>query len=383
MSAAPRLVQGNAACAAGALAAGCRFYAGYPITPSSEIAEEMARRLPALGGVFVQMEDELASLAAVIGASLGGMRAMTATSGPGFSLMQEHIGFAAMAEVPCVIVNVMRGGPSTGLPTSPAQGDLMQARWGTHGDVPSLVLAPASVREVYDLTGAAFALAERLRTPVVVLYDEVIGHMREEAALPEPPAGGVPGRRRPRVPPAAYRPYEAARDGVPPMADFGSGYRFHVTGLAHDARGYPTQDPATIAAHQRRRLDKIAAFDDVVAPTEAFHLDDAEIAVVACGIAARAAQEAIGEARRRGIRAGLLRPAVLWPFPDAAVRRVAASSRAIVVAEMNLGQLAREVERAAGGQVPVVPCCRADGCPIDPEQVLASLEALVPAGRIA
>jgi len=374
-----QLIQGNAACAAGAIAAGCRFYAGYPITPSSEIAEEMARRLPALGGVFVQMEDEIASLAAVIGASVGGMRAMTATSGPGFSLMQEHIGYAAMAEVPCVIVNVMRGGPSTGLPTSPAQGDMMQARWGTHGDVPSLVLTPASVAEVYRLTVAAFALSERFRTPVVVLYDEVIGHLREEAVLPLPPDGGVPGRRRPTAPPEAYLPYEPLADGVPPMAEFGGGYRFHVTGLAHDARGYPTQDPATVAVHQRRRLEKIAAFGDVVAATDPLELEDAEVAVVACGIAARAAQEAVSLARRRGIRAGLLRPVVLWPFPDAAVREVAASVGGIIVAEMNLGQIAGEVERAAGGLAPVVRCCRADGAPLEPEQVLAHIEALAPA----
>jgi 2-oxoglutarate ferredoxin oxidoreductase subunit alpha len=377
---APQLLQGNAACAAGAIAAGCRFYAGYPITPSSEIAEGMARRLPAAGGVFVQMEDEIASLAAVIGASLGGLRAMTATSGPGFSLMQEHIGFAAMAEAPCVIVNVMRGGPSTGLPTSPSQGDMMQVRWGTHGDVPSLVLTPGSVAEVYELTVAAFALAERFRTPVIVLYDEMLAHMREEAVLPAVPDGGVPGRRRPAVPPARYRPYEADADGIAPMADFGSGYRFHVTGLAHDDRGYPTQDPRTAAAHQRRRLDKIASYQSVVAPVRTLQLDDAEVAIVACGSAARAAEEAVGEARRRGIRAGLLRPIVLWPFPDESVRRTAASVKAFVVAEMNLGQITREVERAAGGRVPVVPCHRADGELIEPEQILACVEALRPAG---
>jgi len=256
VSGAARLLQGNAACAAGAIAAGCRFYAGYPITPSSEIAEEMARRLPALGGVFVQMEDEMASLAAVIGASLGGTKAMTATSGPGFSLMQEHIGFAAMAEIPCVIVNVMRAGPSTGLPTSPAQGDMMQARWGTHGDVPSLVLAPASVAEVHDLTRAAFTLSERFRTPVVVLYDEVIGHMREEVVHSAASEQEVPGRRRPPTTAPAYRPYEPDADGIPPMADFGSGYRFHVTGLAHDARGYPTQDPATIGPNRGIRTQR-------------------------------------------------------------------------------------------------------------------------------
>lgn len=380
MTEAPQLLQGNAACAAGAIAAGCRFYAGYPITPSSEIAEGMARRLPAAGGVFVQMEDEIASLAAVIGASLGGLRAMTATSGPGFSLMQEHIGFAAMAEVPCVIVNVMRGGPSTGLPTSPSQGDMMQVRWGTHGDVPSLVLTPGSVAEVYELTVAAFALAERFRTPVVVLYDETLAHMREEAVLPAVPDGGVPGRRRPAVPPDRYRPYEPDADGIAPMADFGSGYRFHVTGLAHDDRGYPTQDPRTAGAHQRRRVDKIASYQSVVAPVRTLQLDDAEVAIVACGSAARAAEEAAGEARRRGIRAGLLRPIVLWPFPDESVRRAAAFVKAFVVAEMNLGQITREVERAAGGRVPVVPCHRADGELIEPEQILACVEALCPAG---
>jgi 2-oxoglutarate ferredoxin oxidoreductase subunit alpha len=379
----PQLLQGNAACAAGAIAAGCRFYAGYPITPSSEIAEGMARRLPAVGGVFVQMEDEIASLAAVIGASLGGMRAMTATSGPGFSIMQEHIGFAAMAEVPCVIVNVMRGGPSTGLPTSPSQGDIMQARWGTHGDVPSLVVAPASAAEVYELTVAAFTLAERFRTPVVVLYDEVIAHMREEAVPAAARPGSVPGRRRPSTSPPLYRPYEPDADGIPPMADFGGGYRFHVTGLAHDERGYPTQDPATIAAHQRRRLDKIASFGDVVAPVRRLHLDGAEIAVVACGSAARAAEEAVEEARRDGIRAGLLRPTVLWPFPDRIVRSLAASVKALVVAEMNLGQITREVERAAGGRAPVVPCCRADGELINPEQILACLRSLCPVGGAA
>ncbi len=382
MSLTPRLLQGNTACAAGAIAAGCRFYAGYPITPSSEIAEEMAHRLPGAGGVFVQMEDEMGSLAAVIGASLGGMRAMTATSGPGFSLMQEHIGYAAMAEVPCVIVNVMRGGPSTGLPTSPAQGDVMQARWGAHGDVPSLVLAPASVTEVHDLTVAAFALSERFRTPVIVLYDEVVGHMREEVSLLPVPDDGVPGRRRPAAPPEAYRPYAPDGDGVPPMADFGGGYRFHVTGLAHDDRGYPTQDPAVIAAHQRRRLDKIAAFDDLVAPVDASMLDDAEIAVVAFGISARAAQEAVGQARGRGLRVGLLRPRVLWPFPERAVREVAAAVDAIVVAEMNLGQVVREVERAAAGQAPVVSCCRADGEVLQPEDILESLKTLIPAGRL-
>ncbi|MDR7483288.1 MAG: 2-oxoacid:acceptor oxidoreductase subunit alpha [Armatimonadota bacterium] len=378
-----RLVQGNVACAAGAIAAGCRFYAGYPITPSSEIAEEMARRLPAVGGLFVQMEDEIASLAAVIGASLGGLRAMTATSGPGFSLMQEHLGFAAMAEVPCVVVNVMRGGPSTGLPTAPAQGDVMQARWGTHGDVPSLVLAPASVAEVYQFTIDAFGLAERFRTPVVVLYDEVIGHLREEAVLRPPDAARLPARRRPTGPPRAYRPYAPDPDGVPPLADFGSGYRFHVTGLAHDDCGFPTEDPAVVAAHQRRRLAKLAPVFDDVEPVEAYRTDDALVIVVGYGITGRAAEEAVDLARGAGIRAGALRLRVLWPFPERALRMAAASCDALVVAEMNLGQVVREVERVVCGAVPVVPCCRADGEPIAPEEILAAVQAALPVGRYA
>ncbi|MDR7555879.1 MAG: 2-oxoacid:acceptor oxidoreductase subunit alpha [Armatimonadota bacterium] len=383
MSARPRLVQGNAACAAGAIAAGCRFYAGYPITPSSEIAEEMARRLPGVGGVFVQMEDEIASLAAVLGASLGGLRAMTATSGPGFSLMQEHLGFAAMAEIPCVVVDVMRGGPSTGLPTSPAQGDVMQARWGTHGDAASVVVAPGSVTEVYELTADAFALAERFRTPVVVLYDEVIGHLREEAILRPLPPERTPQRRRPQGPPAAYRPYAPDPDGVPPLADFGSGYRFHVTGLAHDDRGFPTQDPAVIDAHQRRRIRKLAAVTDALAPVEVYRTDDARVLFVGYGITGRAACEAADLARAAGLPAGALRLRLLWPFPVQAVRAAMATCDLVVVAELNLGQVVYEVERAAAGRVPVVPCCRVDGQPLAPEELLAAADVAVPVGRLA
>jgi 2-oxoglutarate/2-oxoacid ferredoxin oxidoreductase subunit alpha len=374
---APELLQGNEACARAAVDAGCRFYAGYPITPSSEIAERMASALPGLGGVFVQMEDEIASMGAVLGASLAGRRAMTATSGPGFSLMQEHIGYAAYAEIPCVIVDVMRAGPSTGLPTSPAQGDVMQARWGTHGDHPIVVLAPASVAEVYELTVRAFNVAERYRTPVILLYDEVIGHVRERVTLAANAGLGLAERPRPSCPPDAYRPYAVATGGVPAMADFGSGYRFHVTGLAHDERGYPTQDSEVVARLQERLHGKLEAARADLVSFETDRVDDAEIIVVAIGIAARAARRAVTTARERGMRVGLFRPRTLWPFPDEELAALARHARALVVAEMNMGQIVREVERAAAGRTRVVGCLRADGQPMRPDDVLERLERLV------
>jgi len=370
-----QLVQGNEACVKGALAAGCTFYGGYPITPSSEIAEHMVRRIPEVGGVFIQMEDEIASLAAVIGASLGGSKAMTATSGPGFSLMQEHIGFATMAEVPCVIVDVMRGGPSTGMPTSPSQGDVMQARWGTHGDHPAIVLAPSSVGEVFDLTVKAFNLAERFRTPVILLYDEIIGHTRESVVLPD--SVTVVNRVRPGEKSEDFWPKKAASDGVPEMADFGDGNRFHVTGLAHDTHGFPTNDSAVAEALISRLHDKIEAHTDEIIEVDTFMMDDAEIAIFAYGIVGRSAAEAVERARADGIKAGLVRPLTLWPFPDAEVREAAQQVDTIVVAEMNLGQLIGEVERAAGGRAEIVGHLRADGEPITPtalRDVLAKLD---------
>lgn len=369
------LLQGNEACARAAIASGCRFFAGYPITPSSEIAESMARALPGVGGVFVQMEDEIASLGAVLGASLGGARAMTATSGPGFTLMQEHIGYAAFAEIPCVVVNVMRGGPSTGMPTRPSQGDVMQARWGTHGDHPIIALAPASVAEVYELTAAAFALSERFRVPTLILYDEVIGHVRERVDL-----SGVAfrraERRRPSVPPEEYRPYAPGPDLVPSLADFGGPYRYHVTGLAHDERGRPSDDPTVVGPLHERLQAKLACGRDEIVSVDEFLLDDAEIVVVAYGITARAARRAVEEARERGVRAGLFRPRTLWPFPDAELRALASRVRAIVVAEMNLGQLLLEVERVVAGRAAVHPCLRADGRPFAPEEIGERIAAL-------
>lgn len=370
-----RLVQGNEACVEGALAVGCTFYGGYPITPSSEIAEHMVRRLPKSGGVFIQMEDEIASLAAVIGASLGGSKAMTATSGPGFSLMQEHIGFAIMAEVPCVIVNVMRGGPSTGMPTSPSQGDVMQARWGTHGDHPAIVLAPSSVGEVFELTVKAFNLAERFRTPVILLYDEIIGHTRESVVLPD--SVTVVERTRPGAETEDFWPKKAASDGVPEMAAFGDGHRFHVTGLAHDSRGFPTDDSSVAEALITRLHDKIEAHTDEIVEVETVMMDDAEIAIFAYGIVGRSAREAVDRARADGIKAGLIRPLTLWPFPSAQVAEAAQQVDTIVVAEMNLGQLIGEVERAAGGRAEIVGHLRADGEPITPtalRDVLAKLD---------
>lgn len=366
-----KLIQGNEACALGAMAAGCRFYAGYPITPSSEIMEHMVRLLPRGDGVFVQMEDEIASLAAVIGASLGGSKAMTATSGPGFSLMQEHIGFAAMAEVPCVIVNVMRGGPSTGLPTSPSQGDVMQARWGTHGDHPAVVLAPSSVGEVFDLTVRAFNLAERLRTPVIVIYDEVIGHTRESVVLSR--AVEVQDRARPNGDPRAFWPKAASVDGVPPLPAFGDGYRFHVTGLTHDERGFPTEDAELAGALITRLHHKVEVHADEITDVEKFMLDDADIAVFAYGIVGRSAREAVLRARASGIKAGLIRPSTLWPFPYEQVAEVARQVDRIIVAEMNMGQLIGEVERGSAGQTEVIGYLRADGEMITPVQLLGAL----------
>lgn len=370
------LLQGNQACARAAIDAGCRFYAGYPITPSTEIAEYMASVLPTVGGVFIQMEDEMASMGALLGASLAGKKAMTATSGPGFTLMQEHIGFAAYTEVPCVIVDVMRAGPSTGLPTSPAQADLMQARWGTHGDHPIVVLAPASVSEVYELTVRAFNIAEHYRTPVILLYDEVIGHVRERVAIPNAGTLRLVERTRPQCPPEAYRPYAADGRLVPPLPDFGSGYRFHVTGLAHDERGYPTQDAATVARLQERLHAKIERNRSDLVSFEEVALADADVAVVAYGISARAARRAVAAARERGLRAGLFRPQTLWPFPEAELNQLAQRVQGLLVAEMSMGQLVYEVEHCARGAAPVTACTRVDGLPMGVEQVLEGLEQL-------
>lgn len=372
-----RILQGNHACALGAIAAGCRFYAGYPITPSSEVAERMARELAALDGVFVQMEDEIASMGAVVGASLGGAKAMTATSGPGFSLMQENLGYAAMTETPCVIINVMRGGPSTGMPTRPAQGDILQSRWGTHGDHPIVVVTPASVREVFDDTVRAFALSERFRVPVVVLYDEVIGHLLETIRLP---AAGeiVPVERAWAAGPReGYRPYAAGPDLVPPMARPGDGYRVHTTGLTHAETGFPTQSPEVAGAALDRLLRKIDLHRDSLEAWESTACDDADLVLVAIGIAARAAKRAMRQARAAGLRVGLFRPRTLWPFPERAFQDAIGGAGQVLVPELNAGQLVLEVERLAAGRVPVHRLGRIDGEPLAPRDILSKVEGLL------
>lgn len=367
-----RLMQGNEAIAEGALAAGVRFFAGYPITPSTEIAEIMAEKLPAFGGKFIQMEDEIASMAAIIGAALTGLKTMTATSGPGFSLKQENIGYACMAEVPCVVVNVQRSGPSTGIATAPAQGDVMQAKWGTHGDHPIIALCPASVRECFDITVRAVNLAEKYRVPVILLTDEVVGHTRERVVLPD--VVEQINRKKPNVPPEHFYPYRADEDGVPPMASFGDGYRHHVTGLVHDEAGSPAASPQVTENLVRRLVDKIDRNAADIISYEEFMMEDAEIVVFAYGGVARSAKRAVKEARQLGLKVGLFRPVTLWPFPEARIEAVAEKIKAFIVPEMNLGQLRLEVERAAKGRIPVKGVHRVNGELIPPREILAAIK---------
>ena len=364
------LLQGNEAVVEGALRAGCLFFAGYPITPATEISEIFSVRLPARNGTFIQMEDEIASLGAVIGASLAGVKSMTATSGPGFSLMQENLGFAVMAEAPCVVVNVMRGGPSTGLPTLPAQGDVMQTRWGTHGDHPIIVLAASTVRECFDLTVRAFNLSERFRNPVILLLDEVVAHMREKVELPPDDAIAIIDRTRPKVPPEWYVPYEDTPDGVPAMADFGEGYRYHVTGLTHDVRGFPTERPDEIGPFMARLFRKVSQHMEEIHQGEFYLTDDAEIVVIAYGSVARSAKRAVRDARAHGIRAGLLKLNTLWPFMRAAVEKVLGNARVLIVPEMNMGQISREVKRVNQGKARVRGVNKLDGTMITPDEIL-------------
>lgn len=364
-----RVLTGNEACAEGALAAGMRFYAGYPITPSSEVAEVLAYELPKVGGVFIQMEDEIASIGAIIGGSLAGVKSMTATSGPGFSLMQENIGFAVMGEVPCVIVNVMRGGPSTGLPTLPAQGDVMQARWGTHGDHPIIVLAPFSVSETFDLTVRAFNLSEKYRTPVILLLDEIIGHVNEKVELKDPAQLEIINRVAPAEPPESYKPYRHTESGVPPMVAYGEGYRFHVTGLAHDETGFPTNSAVEIGRLMERLHRKIDQAHADIVQVDAYMMDDAEIGIIAYGSTARSARHAVRLAREAGKRVGMLRLKTLWPFADAEIRSYIGQVKSWIVPEMNLGQIAHEVEWALAGAAPVTRLNKVNGDPISPPEI--------------
>ena len=368
-----KLMQGNEAVSWGALAAGCRFYAGYPITPSTEIAEVLSRELPKVGGKFIQMEDEIASLAACIGASVGGLKSMTATSGPGFSLMQEHVGYAAMTEIPCVVANVQRLGPSTGSPTAASQGDVMQARWGTHGDHPIIALSPTSVSQSFDLAVKAFNFSETYRTPVILLLDEVVGHMRERIDLPDPLVVPCVERDATSVPPEWYKPYGDTPSDVPPMSNFGTGYRYHITGLFHDAMGYPTQRLDEIDPWIERVNRKLERNLDDIVMVEEDGTEGAKTIVIAYGATARSARHAIKLARHRRSKVGLVTLLTIWPFAEKVIERIAETAQHIVVPEMNLGQLALEVERIAGRRK-VDRVNRANGEMVTPQMILQAIE---------
>ena len=379
---AARLMQGNEAVAEGALAAGVRFFGGYPITPSTEIAEGMAKLLPAVGGTFVQMEDEIASMGVVLGASLAGKKSLTASSGPGISLKQELIGYAAAAEIPVVIVNVQRVGPSTGQPTAPSQADVMQARWGTHGDHPMIALSPWSVREAFDLAVKCVNYSERFRTPVILLMDEIVGHLRERVELPDAEELEIYPRRKPECSRAeGYEPYRPAKDLVPNTANFGEGYHIHVTGLIHDETGFPVGSPKVTEEAICRLHRKIEIAKDEILHVEESFMEDAEYAVVAYGGTARTAYEAVQNTRAKGIKVGLLRLITIWPFADQAIRQLAERVKGILVTELNYGQVVHEVERAAGGQCAVEFCGKYNMQIFEPEEIEESIERMVAGGE--
>ena len=371
------LMQGNEAAVEGAIAAGMRVFAGYPITPSTEIAEQSALRLPQVGGRFIQMEDEISSIAAVLGASVAGVKAMTATSGPGFSLMQENLGYGAMAEIPCVIVDVQRSGPSTGLPTSPAQGDYMQARWGTHGDHPVIALSPSSVLETFYLMVRAFNLSEKYRTPVIFLMDEIVGHMREGVELPNP-STLIINHRKPSFHDGANKQCYFVPEGqlVPAMKPFGRGERYNITGLAHDESGFPTNDTRVAGKLVSRLLAKVEEHTDDIVRVEEYAMDDAETAVVCFGGTARAVMSAILEARATGKKVGMFRPITVWPFPEKQLKERLPQLKNILMVEHNHGQMLLEVQRVAGGSVPVSFLGKVDGTVITPAEILAKLQEM-------
>ncbi len=367
-----KFLSGNEACGEGAVVAGCRFFGGYPISPSSEIAEFMSRRLPLVGGSFIQMEDEIASMGSILGASLAGVKSMTATSGPGLSLMQENIGFGAMAEIPTVVVDVMRGGPSTGNPTGPSQSDVMAIRWGTHGDYPAIALCPESVNEVFLLTIEAFNIAEQIRTPVILAMDEITAHMREKVEILSPESVKIVNRKKPG--PGPYLPYECGDDLIPPLPGYGEGHRFHVTGLNHDKTGFPTNKPELMDEGNRRIMDKVDRNLDKIIRHEEFMTDDCDVLVVAFGSSARASKRAIRNAREKGIKAGLFRPITLYPLANEALTKAARNAKKIIVPEMNLGQYILIVERVVGHKAPIIGINQVDGEPITPAKILSKIE---------
>jgi len=367
-------LQGNEAAAHGALYAGCRFFAGYPITPSTEVAEVLSAELPKVGGKFIQMEDEIGAMAALIGASLTGAKALTSTSGPGLSLKQENIGYACITEVPCVIVNVMRGGPSTGMPTGPSQSDVMCAKWGTHGDHPAICLVPASVQEIFEETVRAFNLAEKYRTPVMIMPDEIVAHMRERIVFPEPGELEVVDRTAPSVPPEKYKPYDTSFGDVPPLAAFGSGYKFHVTGLNKMQDGFPTTKAEIVQAEEERQVRKVEANKADIMKWEEYLCDDAEVIVVAFGSTSRSARFAVNEARKNGIKAGLFRLITFWPFPEERLLELSKKVKGFITPEMNLGMCTGVVKGCIEGNAPVLGIFRVDGEPINPGQILDKMK---------
>jgi len=367
-------MNGDVACAEGAISAGCRFFAGYPITPATEVAERMSERLPHVGGIYIQMEDEIASMNAILGASWAGLKAMTSTSGPGFSLMMENLGLGVMLETPCVLVNIQRAGPSTGLPTMAAQGDMMQARWGSHGSYEIIALVPSSPQEIFDLTITAFNLSERYRVPVLVMSDEAVGHMSEKVVIPRISPKELVSRRRPDGTQEQYLPYKADEDLVPPMAIAGEGYRFHVTGLTHDERGYPVMTVEAQDQLVRRLVDKIRLNKKDIIRYEEVGVEDAEVIVCAYGISTRVARLAVQEARNAGIRAGMLRLITVWPFAEDRIRELAQQVKAFVVPEINYGQIVLEVERCAAGKASTLLVPHMGGGVHHPQTILKAIK---------
>jgi 2-oxoglutarate/2-oxoacid ferredoxin oxidoreductase subunit alpha len=372
-----KLLQGNEACVHGAIYAGMEFFAGYPITPSTEIAEVSAAMLPRIGGKFIQMEDEIASMAAIIGSSLAGLKSMTATSGPGFSLKQENLGYATLTEVPCVLVNVQRSGPSTGLPTQPSQGDVMQAKWGTHGDHPVIALSPTSVRETFDLTVKAFNFSEKYRIPVILLLDEVIGHMREKVELPEPGELEVVNRKKPDCSPKDYKAYEYTEDLVPAMANFGEGYRYNVTGLMHDETGFPTNSTKETEKLITRLMNKVGENLDDILIYEEYLVDDCDVLFVTFGCMARSSKEAVNTLRQEGIKAGMFVVKTIWPFPEEKVNELSKKVNLIFVPEMNLGQMILEVQRVSAKDCCIHGVNKANGEIITPEDITVSVKEVL------
>ncbi|HIJ36524.1 MAG TPA: 2-oxoacid:acceptor oxidoreductase subunit alpha [Deltaproteobacteria bacterium] len=367
---------GDVACAEGAIAAGCRFFGGYPITPATEIAEHISGRLPEVGGTFIQMEDEIAAMAAVIGASCAGVKSMTATSGPGFSLMMENIGLAVITETPCVVVNVQRAGPSTGLPTQGAQGDMMQARWGSHGDYQIIALAPSSPQELFYQTIDAFNLSETYRVPVFIMTDEMIGHLSERVVIPEAKTIKTVSRLKPKGRKDRFLPFAPGPDGIAPMAAAGEGYNIHVTGLTHDEKGYPAMTVDAQEAMMAQLIGKIRRNLEAIIRTESYRLEDAEIVVVSYGVSARTSLAAVDEAREKGMKVGLLRLITVWPFPEDRIRELSARVKGFLTVEINLGQIHLEVERCAGGRAPAFLVGHPGGTIITPEQVVGTLREL-------